>query len=157
YFLAYPWLSDQINYDDLARPNLLGLASYAGLFPHKNAAGIVFSLSLIVSLARFSGSRNAARKWASLIMICGSLLAIVMSGAVGALFGLIVGLVAGFLFRAMIRGDLARTTFAAFVLMLAVILILTIGLETALSVFGRSTDFTGRDALVQLWPTFFWE
>src|SRR5262249_31927255 len=26
-----------------------------------------------------------------------------------------------------------------------------------LSVFGRSTDFTGRDALVQLWPTFFWE
>jgi exopolysaccharide production protein ExoQ len=157
YCVAYPLVSGQIEYDQLARPNLLGISSYAGLFPHKNAAAEVFSLSLIVSLARFFGSRDAARKRASLFMVCGLILAIAMTGAVGPLLGLMIGLAASFLFRALIRRDNKFATLIACVLMLGLTVILSIGLDAVLSIFGRSSDLTGRTVLAQLWPYFFWQ
>src|SRR5262249_53055134 len=48
YGLAYPFLNGQIEYDQLSRANLVGLSSYAGLFPHKNSAAEVFSFCFIV-------------------------------------------------------------------------------------------------------------
>jgi exopolysaccharide production protein ExoQ len=160
YFLAYPLLSGHIEYDgqmDAARVNLIGLSSYAGLFPHKNAAAEVFSISLIVSLARFASSRDVARKCGSLFMVCGSILAITMAGAVGPLLAVIIGLAAGFLLRAMMWRDKLVAVLIACILILVVIAILSIGVGAVLGVFGRSADFTGREVLYQVWPYFFWE
>lgn len=157
YLLAYPLLHNQIIYDQLARSNLIGGSSYAGLFPHKNAAAEVFALSLIVSLARFYGSRDAARKYTSLIMVCGSILVIAMAGAIGPLLALMLGLAASFLFQTLIRGDIVRALLIGCVLLLAIIVVLSIGLDEILSVFGRTTDLTGRTLLAEYWPRFFWE
>jgi O-antigen ligase len=136
---------------------LIGTSPYAGLFSHKNAAAEVFSLSLIVSLARFSGSRDAGRKRTSLFMVGGSILAIAMAGAIGPLLGLVVGLAASFLFRAVMHPDNKFAILIACVLMLVLIAIMSIGLDAVLSIFDRSSNLTGRDVLFQLWPYFFWQ
>ncbi len=68
HFLAYPLLAGRIVYDPLARETLLGLTSYAGLFPHKSVAATFFSLSLIISLARYFGSRAATTRRSSIIL-----------------------------------------------------------------------------------------
>ncbi len=157
YCLAYPLLRGLIKYDELARDNLFGLPSYAGLFPHKNAAAEVFSLVFIVSLARFSGSRDTGRRGASLSMMCGSLLVIVMAGAIGPLFALMLGLAASILFRALVRGDLTFGVPFACILMVPVVLLFTFGVDGILGFFGRSSNFTGRETLAHFWPSFFWQ
>jgi exopolysaccharide production protein ExoQ len=158
YFLTYPLLSGKIEYDgEVARVNLIGLSSYAAFFPHKNAASEVFSLSLIVSLARFSSSRDVAKKRGSLLMVCGSILAITMTGAVGPLLAVIIGLATGFLLRSIMWRDKLTAVLIACVLMLVIIVILSIGVGAVLGIFGRSSGFTGRDVLYQVWPYFFWE
>ena len=155
YCLAYPLLRGLIKYDELARDNLFGLPSYAGLFPHKNAAAEVFSLVFIVSLARFSGSRDTGRRGASLSMMCGSLLVMVMAGAIGPLFALMLGLAASILLRALVRGDLTFGVPFACILMIPVVLLFTFGVDGILSFFGRSSNFTGRETLAHFWRELF--
>ena len=157
YFLAYPVLRNHILYDELARPNMFGFTSYAGLFPHKNAAAEVFALSFIISLARFYGTRDAAKKYTSLIMMCGSILAIAMAGAVGPLLALMLGLLASYLFLTLIRGDILRVIIIGCIICLAVIAAVSIGLDEILHVFGRTADLTGRRILAEYWQRFFSE
>ena len=157
YFLMYPLFAGKIDYDELGRATLIGVTSYAGLFPHKNTAALVFSLVLIVSLSRFIAFSNSTTRRSSLIVIIGSMIAIVMAGAVGAFLTLIVSLGASSLCAAFLR---ARTSYLAVALALvlfAAIGLFAIGEQDFLEFFGRSTNLTGRTELYELWPYFFWQ
>jgi len=157
HFLLYPFLAGQIAYDPLDRETLLGVTSYGGLFPHKSAAATVFSLSFIVSLVRFLGSSDAARRRSSIILACGSVIAIIMAGAVGRLWSLAIGVFASLLLRALIRGDMTRLFMITGAALLGAIALVSIGADSLLSSFGRSADLTGRQDLFELWPRFFLE
>ena len=157
YFLMYPILAGTIDYDPIARATLVGSTAYGGLFPHKSAAAVVFSLSLIVSVARFLGSRDTARRRSSAILTCGLLIAIAMTGAVAALIGLMISLVASILLGALIRGNISRLILFSNALFFVAALIFVLGMDTVLGFFGRTADLTGRQELFELWPTFFWQ
>ena len=158
YFSMYPFLVGTIDYDPIARATLVGSTAYGGLFPHKSAAAVVFSLSLIVSLARFLGSRDTARRRSSAILVCGLLIAIAMTGAVAALIGLMISLVASILLGALIRGNITRLIlFSKPRYFSSAVVIFVIGMDMCWAFLAGLRDLTGRRELFELWPTFFWQ
>jgi exopolysaccharide production protein ExoQ len=158
HFLAYPLLAGRIVYDPLERQTLLGLTSYAGLFPHKSVAATFFSLSLVISVARYFGSRSApATRRSSLILACGSAIAILLAGAVGRLLSLLAGTLVVLLIRAFLRKDHIDLFILLGALVLGALAYFAISDGTWIYFFGRSWDLTGRQELFELWPRFFWE
>ena len=156
HFLAYPLLAGRIVYDALDRETLLGLTSYAGLFPHKSVSATFFSLSLIISLARYFGSRAATPRRLSMALACGSIVALLLSGAVGRLLALLISALVGLLFRAFFRKDNVSLLLLVGGLMLGAVAYLVIG-NNWIYFFGRNWNLTGRDDLFELWPRFFME
>jgi len=156
HFLAYPLLRGRIVYDALDRETLLGLTSYAGLFPHKSVSATFFSLSLIISLVRYFGSRAATARRLSLILACGSVIALLLSGAVGRLLALLISTLVGLLLRAFFRKDMVSLLLIGSGLVLGTIVYLVIG-DNWIYFFGRNWNLTGREELFELWPRFFLE
>ena len=156
HFLAYPLLAGRIVYDSLDRETLLGVTSYAGLFPHKSVSATFFSLSLIISLARYFGSRAPTTRRLSMILACGSVVALLLSGAVGRLLALLISALASLLLRAFFRKDIVSLILIASVLVLGTIAYLVIGSDW-IHLFGRNWNLTGRQELFDLWPRFFLE
>ncbi len=157
HFSIYPFLVGKIDYDPIGRATLVGVTSYGGLFPHKSAAAVVFSLSLIVSLARFFGSRDTVRRCSSAILVCGLVIAIAMAGAAAPLIGVTISLVASIALGALIRGNITRLILISSPVFFAAVAILVIGVDDVLGFFARTGDLTGRRELFELWPTFFWQ
>lgn len=156
HFLAYPLLSGRIVYDSLERETLLGLTSYAGLFPHKSVAATFFSLSLIISLARYFGSRDTTARRLSIALACGSAVALLIAGAVGRLLALLLSALGSLLLRAFLRKDTVSLILIASGLILVALAYLVIG-NNWIYLFGRSWNLTGREELIDLWPRFFLE
>jgi exopolysaccharide production protein ExoQ len=157
HFLAYPLLAGRIVYDSLARETLLGLTSYAGLFPHKSVAATFFSLSLMISLARYFGSSARTIRRSSIILACGSIVALLMCGAVGRLLFLLISVLVGLLLRAFLRKDMTSLFFIGGGLILGAAVYLSIGNGSWIVFFGRNWNLTGREELFDLWPRFFWD
>ena len=156
HFLAYPLLSGRIVYDSLERETLLGLTSYAGLFPHKSVAATFFSLSLVISLARYYGSRAVTTRRLSMLLAFGSLVALLVAGAVGRLLALLISALASLLLRAFLRKDNLSLLFIAGGIVMGAIVYFVIG-SNWIYLFGRSWNLTGREELFDLWPRFFME
>jgi O-antigen ligase len=154
HFLLLPALADKIVYDNNERTTLVGVLSYAGLFAHKTTAGEVFALSAIVALPRCfqNGARLAAR-----FVFIGSVLAIILAGAIGPLIGLLLVFGVGFEIYSLRANHMAIAFFSLLVAALLIFLLYIIGLNEVLGIFGRSRDFTGRDFLIESWPSFFLE
>lgn len=156
HFLAYPLLSGRIVYDALERQTLLGMTSYAGLFPHKSVAATFFSLSLVISLARYFGSRAAMTRRLSILLAGGSLAGLLIAGAVGRLLALLIGALASLLLRAFLRKDNVSLLLIAGGIILGMAFYLVVG-SNWIYLFGRSWNLTGREELFDLWPRFFLE
>jgi O-antigen ligase len=155
YLLAYPFLASRLVYDSLYRETVLGITSYAGLFPHKSVAATFFSLSVIISLARFFGASGLTTRRSSMTLACTSAVALLMSGAIGRLLFLLVSVAAGLPLRAYFRRNVASLILLSAAFALAFGAYLSIGNSGLLEFFGRGGDLTGRAELFELWPRFF--
>jgi exopolysaccharide production protein ExoQ len=157
HLLAYPLLAGRIIYDPLARKTLLGVISYAGLFPHKSFAGTFFSLTLMISVVRFFGSRALMTKYSSFFLACASGVALLIAGAVGRLVFLVLSTIAGIAIGAVLRQRVATLMLFSIGLLLAVVVYLWIGEYALFYFFGREADMTGRTDVFEFWPRFFFE
>jgi O-antigen ligase len=157
HLLAYPWLAGRIIYDPLERQTLLGVTSYAGLFPHKSFAGTFFSLSLMISLVRFFGSRATTTRYSSLFLACASGVALLAAGAVGRLVFLVISTIASLWIRTVLQRRITTLILFSIALLLAAIAYLWIGNYVLFYVLGREADLTGRADVFGFWPRFFLE
>ena len=153
HLLAYPVFSSLAAFfDQIERPNMLGLAAYAGIFAHKNLAGVFFGLASIVGLASaFKRTGRGAWRWHAATALC--VFALLMTGAVAPLLALIVATVA-----LLVIGTTARshglgtvTVIAAAAMTIAIVMFYA----DVLDFFGRDTNLTGRTMLYEQWPEFF--
>ena len=142
---AYPVLKDRIVYDSLERETVLGVLSYAGLFPHKSAAGTFFSLSLMVSLVRFFGSRVKSTRYSSLFLACASGIALLAAGAVGRLVFLLISAMASLFIREALRRRLVPLILFSIALVFGAIAYLWIGEGFLALSFGPVYGSDGTD------------
>jgi len=157
HLLAYPLLAGRIVYDLLERETLLGITSYAGLFPHKSFAGTFFSLSMMISLVRFFGARTSGSRRSSMTLACLSAIALLMAGAVGRLLFLLITTIASLLIRAALRREVETLILMTGALVLGTIAYVVIGDDGWIYLLGRSPNLTGRTEVFSLWPRFFLE
>jgi exopolysaccharide production protein ExoQ len=154
HFSLFPFLFDKIVYDyNEGRTNIVGTLSYGGLFPHKTTAGEVFALSAIIAFPRCF--QPTARLTARLVFV-GSLTAIILAGAVGPLISLLLVFAIGYEIYSF-RKHPVIAFLALLVAILSIFLFYLFGASQVLAFFGRSTDLTGRDILLELWPSLFVE
>jgi exopolysaccharide production protein ExoQ len=139
--------------DSLDRGTLLGTPIYAGLFAHKQQAGIVFSSSFVFySLLMISGTR-AYLKWLPGASM--SLLFLLLSGSASALLVTLVTLGASLSLWALIRNK--RSLFYMSTLPPVVVaIILFVDSSLLFEPLGRSADLTGRTTIWDVWPELFY-
>ncbi|MFT4115677.1 O-antigen ligase family protein [Bradyrhizobium sp.] len=155
HFLAYPLLSGRIVYDPLERGTLLGLTSYAGLFPHKSVAATFFSLALVISVARYLGAQTKKTKRSSIALAFLSFIALLLCGAVGRLLFLLISAVVTMLVRAFLARNTRMFLLLGGAIVSGGIFYFLMGDSGWIFFFGRSWSLTGREELFQLWPRFF--
>jgi exopolysaccharide production protein ExoQ len=140
--------------DPSERETLLGSAAYAGLFSHKQQAGIVFSISFVFYSLLILTSR-ASRKW-KVLGAATSLLFLLLSGSVNGILVTLVTLYASLCLWALTRAKLyvfyigVSTSIVTAVMLIA-------DSDLVLGALGRSSDLTGRTDLWQAWPQFFYD
>jgi exopolysaccharide production protein ExoQ len=136
------------------RETLLGSAAYAGLFSHKQQAGIVFSISFVFYSLLILTSR-ASRKW-RVLGAATSLLFLLLSGSVNGLLVTLVTLDASLCLWAFIRARMYVFYIAASTSIVTAVT-LSVDSNLVLEALGRASDLTGRTELWQAWPQFFYD
>jgi O-antigen ligase len=154
---AYPILAGKIVYDALERETVLGITSYAGLFPHKSFAGTFFSLAVIISLVRLFSSRRRSTTYSSLFLACAAGVALLAAGAVGRLLFLLISATVALLVRAVLQRRIVVVILLSLALVLAALIYFWIGPYLLYYFLGRYPDLTGRADAFALWPRFFLE
>jgi O-antigen ligase len=140
--------------DPSERETLLGSAVYAGLFSHKQQAGIVFSTSFVFYSLLILTSR-ASRKW-KVLGAATSLLFLLLSGSVSAILATLVTLNASLCLWALIRARM-HVFYIGVSTSIVTAVMLMVDSDLVLEPLGRSSDLTGRTDLWQEWPQFFYD
>jgi O-antigen ligase len=154
---AYPFLAGKIVYDPLERDTLVGVTSYAGLFPHKSFAGTFFSLAVMISLVRFFGSRARWTRYSSVLLACASGVALLAAGAVGRFLFLLASATVALLVRAALQRRFVFVILCSILLAFAAIFYFWGGQYLVFYLLGRYPNLTGREDVFALWPRFFLE
>jgi O-antigen ligase len=140
--------------DPSERETLLGSVAYAGLFSHKQQAGIVFSVSFVFYALLVLTSR-ASRNW-RLLGAATSLLFLLLSGSMNGVLVTLVTLDVSLCLWAFIRAKM-HVFYLGVSTSIAMAVLLIVHSDVVLGALGRSSDLTGRTILWQEWPQFFYE
>lgn len=145
--IGTPYVADELN-----RDTLLGVGAQSGLFPHKNYAGMVFSIATIVFVSNYF--YLPARRWVALAGAIASISFLLLVGATGAVVITLAGL-------GVIVSFLALNKFWSFILCVfaSIVILPFIFLDenVIFELLGRNDTLTGRTVIWSLWPEFFSE
>jgi O-antigen ligase len=128
--------------------------AYAGLFSHKQQAGIVFSISFVFYSLLILTSR-ASRKW-KVLGAATSLLFLLLSGSVNGILVTLVTLDASLCLWALIRARMYVFYIGVSTSIVTAVMVI-VDSDLVLGALGRSSNLTGRTDLWQEWPQFFYD
>lgn len=152
HMLIYPEFVHLTKYfDTLGRLNLFGSSVYAGLFAHKNQAGIFFALAFIIGTFKLTSAPRytfLSVGFLFLIFVC-----LVLAGAASPLFSSVLAVLGIFVLKLARRIEGSR-----FIVLSGVAIFvgaLFLWADVFLALVGRDLTFSGRSFLYASWYEYF--